>query len=103
MRDPDQQRLFRAAAEARDDAPAEMPFGFDTRVLAAARGEAPASTGEAWEFVRLFRRIATAATIVALCAGAAAFWQLRENDELDEPTANAYAMADTMIEAASWQ
>ncbi len=103
MRDPDLDRLLRAASSASGDAPAEMPFGFDTRVLAAARGEGPAKNGEAWEFVRLFRRIASVASTAAACAGAAAVWQLRENEEFDESTGNAYAMADNLIEAAAWQ
>ena len=103
MREPDLDRLLRAAADARDEAPAEMPFGFDTRVLARARGERSGASTDALGLMRFFRRIATAASIVAVCAGAAAFWQLRDSDELDETTANAYAMADTVIEAASWQ
>jgi anti-sigma-K factor RskA len=103
MRDPDVDRLLRAAANAGDEGPAEMPFGFDTRVLARARGERAAKNGDAWEVLRLFRRIATVASIVAVCAGAAAFWQFRNDDDLDETTANAYAMADTVIEAAAWQ
>ena len=103
MRDPDLDRLLRAAAKASDDAPAEMPFGFDTRVLAKARGEAAPQNGEAWRFVRLFRGIATAGAIVAVCAGVAAFWELRGDDDLDDSTANAYAMADSLIEAAAWQ
>lgn len=103
MRDPDLDRLFRAAAQAPDDAPAEMPFGFDTRVLARARGEAAPRNGDALKLVRLVRRIATAAAIVAVCAGAAAFWELRSDDDFDDSTANAYAMADSLIEAAAWQ
>jgi anti-sigma-K factor RskA len=103
MRDPDLDRLLRAASQAPDEAPAEMPFGFDSRVLARARGERRAPGGDVWKLVRLFRRITTAGAIIAVCAGAAAFWQLRDSDELDETTANAYAMADTVIETAAWQ
>ena len=99
MRDPDLDRLLRAAANTGDEVAPEMPLGFDTRVLARARGEA-AKNGELWEFVRLFRRVATVASIVALCAGAAAFWQFRDSEDLDETTANAYAMADNVIDAA---
>lgn len=103
MRDPDLERLLRSAAKAGDDASVEMPFGFDTRVLAKARGESAPRSPDVWQFVRLVRRIATAAAIVAVCAGAAAFWELRDSNDLDEPTANAYAMTDSLIEAAAWQ
>lgn len=103
MPDPDLDRLLRAASKAGDDAPAAMPFGFDTRVLAKARGEATPKNGDVWQFVRLFRRVATAAAIVAVCAGAAAFWEMRSDDDLDDGSANAYAMADSLIEAAAWQ
>ena len=102
MRDTDLDRLLRVAKTG-DQTPAEMPFGFDTRVLARARGETRERGSDVWPLVRLFRRIATAGSIIAVCAGAAAFWQLSDNDELDETTANAYAMADGVIEAAAWQ
>ena len=103
MRDPNLDRLLRAAAKADDDAPAEMPFGFDTRVLARARGEVAPKNGDALKLVRFVRRIATAAAIVAVCAGAAAFWELEGEDDLDDSTANAYALADSLIEDAAWQ
>ena len=34
MKDQKIDRLLRSAAQAREEAPAEMPFGFDTRVVA---------------------------------------------------------------------
>ena len=37
MKDVDLDRLLRAAAQTKEDAPAEMPFGFDTRVIALSR------------------------------------------------------------------
>ncbi len=92
-------RLLRAAARA--EAPgAEMPFGFDTRVLARARGYAPSNGGVLAVFLR---RIAVAALLVGACAGSAAWWQLQQVEEIDSPTATAYAMADRVIEAGSWQ
>ena len=36
-RDVDLDRLLRAAAQTKAEAPAEMPFGFDTRVIALSR------------------------------------------------------------------
>jgi len=37
MSDFDLARLLRSAAQAGDEPPAEMPFGFDTRVIALSR------------------------------------------------------------------
>ncbi len=103
MREPDLQRLFRAAAEAPDHDPAEMPFGFDTRVLAHWRAQRSGDGAEQWDLARLVRRIALGAVLVTACAGSAAWWQVQENDELDSPTSNAYAIADSAIAAGSWQ
>jgi len=102
-RDSDLDRLLRAAAQ-EDDSPAqEMPFGFDTRVIATWRSQRSQSGSVFWELAPLFRRIALGATVLMACASAGAFWQVQQNNELDEPTANAYAIADSVIEAGAWQ
>ena len=94
-RESELDRLLRAArGEARTP---EMPFGFDTRVVALARAARPAGQLEARVFARLFRRIAAGAIIVAAFASAATYWQMEENEELAEPSSNAYAMVDTEI------
>lgn len=98
MRDPDLDRLLRAAAQQPEPAP-DMPFGFDSRVLANARGEKLASGRDAWELVRLLRRTAVAAAVVILFSSSAAYWQFAQNDEAGEELTNAYAIADTAIEA----
>jgi hypothetical protein len=97
-RDSRLERLLRAARG--DDAAAEMPYGFDTRVVALARSTRPERNGDVRAIARLFRRIATGAVVVAVFAGAAAYWQLEENDELAEPSWNAYAIADNAIDLA---
>jgi hypothetical protein len=102
MGEADLDRLLRAAATAPNESVPQMPYGFDTRVLAKARGKRTDS-GDVWAFARIFRRVTLSAVVVAICAGSAAWWQLQENDELDSPTANAYAIADNAIEAATWQ
>src|SRR4051812_17111378 len=99
MRSADLDRLFRAASAAPNESSPEMPFGFDTRVLANWRATSN-NVEDAWAFARLFRRVTLSAVMVAVCAGAAAWWQLQENEEVDSPTANAYAIADNAIEAA---
>lgn len=96
-------RLLRAAAVPEDGQPAEAPFGFETRVVALWRSQLSRNGAESWDFARIFRRVATAAMIVTACASAAAYWELQQNEELGEPIANEYAIADTAIEAGTWQ
>lgn len=103
MRDSDLRRLFRAGATSSEEPNIEMPFGFDKRIVATWRGQRPAKGAELWEFARLFRRLAVAAVVVTAGAGSAAWWQLQENDELDLPTTNAYAIADRAIETGTWR
>ena len=94
-RESELQRLLRAA-RGEESAP-EMPYGFDTRVVALARATQREGGRQAPAVARLFRRVAVAAVIVAIFASAATYWQLEENDELAEPLSNAYAMVDTAI------
>jgi len=88
-------RLFRSAAEANEPAPAEVPFGFDTRVLAAWR-----SGGVANDFAELSRYVLRAGVIacaVFVIAGAAAYRQYRDETKFAAPT-NEYAIADSTIQ-----
>ena len=94
-RESELQRLLRAA-RGEESAP-EMPYGFDTRVVALARATQRERGREGRAVARLFRRIAVAAVIVAVFASSATYWQLEDNDELAEPLSNAYAMVDTAI------
>jgi hypothetical protein len=96
------QRLLRAAS-AQPEAPAEAPFGFDTRVVAQWRARRREPNGDLRAFARIIRRVAVGALLITTCAGAGAWWQLESSDELDEATTNAYAIADSVIEAGSWQ
>lgn len=96
-------RLLHAAARAEEAAPAEMPFGFETRVLAHWREARSLSRNELRDLVRVFRRIALIATIVIVSASSAAYWQFRQNDEWEESSANAYAIADNAIETGAFQ
>ena len=89
------ERLLRAARG--DDRAPEMPYGFDTRVVALARATQPNRRSDVRLIARMFRRIAVGAIIVAAFASAATYWQMQENDELAEPSWNAYAIVDTAI------
>jgi len=102
-RDSELDRLLRAAAPGADLPKDESPFGFDTRVVATWRSQRTPAGAKFAEVTRIFRRVAMGAMLVAVSASAAAVWQFQENDELNQPTANAYAIADTAIEAGAWQ
>ncbi len=100
--DSELQRLLRAASAADGHAPTEMPFGFDTRVLATWRSLRSEKGADLWAFGRIFRRVAMGAIVVIVCAGAGAWWQFQASDDFDEG-GNVYAMADSVIEAGILQ
>jgi len=93
MNDADVDRLLRSAARVKDDGPAEMPFGFDTRVIALSRrkGNGPAMAG-------LLRRIALAAAAVIVFASAGAYLEFARSGDAAESFANDYAIADSAIQ-----
>jgi hypothetical protein len=97
-RESDLERLLRAARGDHGSTPA-MPYGFDTRVVALARGTQPDRGGSARELLRMFKSIAAGGCAVAIVAAVATYWQLQENDALAEPLSNAYAMVDTALSA----
>ena len=88
-------RLLRAAALSREEAPLEAPFGFDTRVVALWRAkEKAASLGLA----RLVRHVALIAVAVAVVATAGAYREAGQSRESSEPLANEFAIADSAIQ-----
>ena len=93
MKDVDLQRLLRAAAKAKEDPPAEMPFGFDTRVIALSR-----RNGNGAEFGALLRRIALAAAAVIVFASAGAYLEFARSGDTAETFGNEYAIADSAIQ-----
>jgi hypothetical protein len=97
MSDPQLHRLLRAAGTADEQSP-EMPYGFDTRVVALARSQPRNGAGETPRLLRLLRQVAYTAVAVTAFAGLAAYWQMSENDEVGEPLTNAYAFADSAID-----
>lgn len=102
--DADLDRLLRAAAAApQSDEWNQPPFGFETRVVANWRTNQRFGNGGWRAFTRLFRRVVLSAAAVTICASAAAYWQFAENDDLTEPSLNAYAIADSAIDASAWQ
>jgi hypothetical protein len=97
MRDSNFERLLRAAAETRRDRPNEMPFGFDTRVLAGWR------SGWSGDFVpvgRLLRRVVLLSFAVIALAGAGVYDELRQSEDPGDLFLDQYAIADTAISDA---
>ena len=93
MKDVDVQRLLRAAAQVKDETPVEMPFGFDTRVVALSR-----RNGNGALFGALLRRIALVAATVIVLASAGAYLEVARNGEAIETFGNDYAIADSAIQ-----
>ena len=86
-------RLLRSAAEVKDDVPAEMPFGFDTRVIALSR-----RNGNGAAFGTLLRRVALAAAAVVVLASAGAYFEFDRNTDAMLASGNEFAIADSAIQ-----
>jgi hypothetical protein len=93
VKNPDEilDRLFRAATA--PVPPAEMPFGFDTRVLALARASSPNGSAIIARFAQRAAMIALA--IIAL-ASVAVYRASTSNDDLPAE----YAMTDNAIQSS---
>jgi len=99
--DTDLHRLLRSAADGgRDNAAAEMPFGFDTRVVALARASGSVLPNGNLDVLRFVRRIGAVAFTILAVASAGAFQQFSgAGDDADEtPLSEAYAIADNAIQ-----
>jgi hypothetical protein len=91
MKNPDEilDRLFRAATAPAP--PAEMPFGFDTRVLALAHESSPNGS---IVIARFAQRAAMIAVAVIALASVGVYRTSTSSDDLPAE----YAMADTAIQ-----
>jgi len=87
-------RLLRSAAQAREETPATMPFGFDTRVVALWRGAAPRLNGVA----SIVRRVAVLSAAVIVISTIAAIREASQNREISESFTNEFAIADSAIQ-----
>ena len=89
-------RLLRSAAQADDEAAAEMPFGFDTRVVALrsrSRGGAKPNG-----IASLLRRVALLSSAVIVLSTLAAVLELKQSREQSNDFTNEFAIADTAIQ-----
>ena len=96
MKTPDINRLLRSAAGA-PQSEAEVPFGFDTRVVAGWRS-GRAFGNDFADLSRFFRRAGAIACAVLVIAGAAAYRQYREEARFASLTTNEYVIADSAIQ-----
>lgn len=87
-------RLLRAAACSPNEPVAEMPFGFDTRVVALWRGSWP---GDPAGVARLLRRVILIAASLIVLASAGAYRELTQGVDPGEPFGDDYALADSAI------
>jgi hypothetical protein len=87
-------RLLRSAAQTGEEIPAEMPFGFDTRVVALWRAGAPKANG----VTQLLRRVAVVSIAVIVISTIAAVRELNQSREIRESFANEFAIADSAIQ-----
>jgi hypothetical protein len=94
MKDHEFDRLLRSAAQAVDENPAEMPFGFDTRVVALWRAWAPKPNG----VTSLLRRVALLSAAVIAISTLAAVREIKQSQERYNDFANEFAIADTAIQ-----
>jgi len=94
MKDPEIDRLLRSAAQAREKVPAELPFGFDTRVVALWRGLAAKPNGIA----SLLRRVALLSAVVIAISTLAALREIKQSQEQYNDVTNEFAIADTAIQ-----
>jgi hypothetical protein len=95
MKDHEIDRLLRSAARERaDEVPAEMPFGFDTRVVALWRTAISKPNGVA----SLLRRVALLSAAVIAISTLAAAREIKQSREQYNAFTNEFAIADTAIQ-----
>jgi hypothetical protein len=97
MKDSDLERLFRAAAETVSHQPNEMPFGFETQVLAGWRA---GRTHDLVDLGHLLRRVVLLSLAVIALACAGTYNELRQSDDPSEASSDEYAIADSAIGSA---
>ena len=87
-------RLLRSAAQGDEEVPAEMPFGFDTRVVALWRAGTPKANG----VMQLLRRVAVLSMAVIVISTIAAIREANQSREIRESFANEFAIAESAIQ-----
>jgi hypothetical protein len=94
MKDHEIDRLLRSAAQASDEVPAEIPFGFDTHVVALWHALAAKPNGIAL----LLRRVALLSAAVIAISTLAAVREIKQSRGQYNDFTNEFAIADTAIQ-----
>ena len=95
MKDQKIDRLLRSAAQASEEVPVSMPFGFDTRVVALWNAAAPKANGLSW----LLRRVALLSAAVIVISTVAAVREARQSrEQFGDSFTNEFAIADSAIQ-----
>jgi hypothetical protein len=94
MKNEQVDRLLQCAAQADEEVPATMPFGFDTRVVALWRAGMPKANG----VMQLLRRVAVLSMAVIVISTIAAIREANQSREIRESFANEFAIADSAIQ-----
>ena len=87
-------RLLQSAAQADEEDPSAMPFGFDTRVVALWRSSTPKTNG----VMQLLQRVAVLSIAVIVISTIAAIREANQSREIRESFANEFAIADSAIQ-----
>ena len=90
-------RLLRAAAATQNDQPDEMPYGFETRVLARARAN---QQRDLIAVGRLLRRVILLSLAVIVLASAGAYREWRLDLDPGDSLTDEYVIADSAIGSA---
>ena len=98
MKGADLNRLFRSAAQASEPVAGEVPYGFETRVVALWRSGKNGRLDLA-ELSRFLRRAGVIASAVLILAGAAAYRQYRDETKFAALATNEYVIADSAIQS----
>jgi hypothetical protein len=95
MKDHEIDRLLRSAARAdADETTAEMPFGFDTRVVALWHASGVRPNGVA----SLLRRVVLLSAAVIAISTLVAIREIKQSQEQYSAFTNEFAIADTAIQ-----
>ena len=94
MNEHDLDRLLRTASSRKEDGAPEMPFGFDTRVVALWRTQ----PNGALALARFLRRVALGAVAVIIAGAASAYFESERDRDNNEPFRNEFAIADSAIQ-----
>ena len=87
-------RLLLAAATSKNDQLSDMPYGFDTRVLARARANQQSNL---IAVANLLRRFVLLSLGVIAVASAGAYHELRQSDDLGDSLIDEYVIADSVV------